>query len=351
VNKNQPVRKAPVASSAKSADQQYSTVEGRSAVHGSNPSRREADSNTSSEEGQQGPVDESCGGGNAGVGGGESSGSIASAPVGGVWSHPPLRSHRLWTDHRDSETVANYIQDYCPKGYSDQTWARIGPFVSETIAAAAPQSVYRASVLLSVFTGYVAFCDQAGLPLERDVLLNHRLIERYVLVGLKRHSEGTRGNYRTELYSIARALVTDYPARLTPLSRSDPSEPYGEADVAALYALMAGQSTTEARHSGLVLVAGGFGAGLTRADYGQLRGTDVRREGADVVVYAEGWRPRSVVVLAEWADLLWSLAEESGDRFLFRQERTGGAQSHNLVTNFVFKLSSRETAPVAGRLR
>jgi hypothetical protein len=171
-----------------------------------------------------------------------------------------------------------------------------------------------------------------------------------VLTALKGKAKGTRANYRSMLYRILEALTTGELSHFTPLSESDPEEPYTDPELAALESLMRGQRTAEKRHSGLVIVAFGAGAGLATGDYSDLRGTDITREGPSTVVHVRDRRAREITVFADWADLVWELAQESGDRWVFRPGRQGF--SPNALNGFARKLDGvSDTVPSSRRLR
>lgn len=302
---------------------------------------------------QQGAVDENCPGDGANDAGDVDAGelalsggaerSVAGAPAGGWKSHPLGPGLEARAHLGEPNAVAERIADYSPFKMPAETWERIAPVVRSIVTDAAPHTAYQARDLLTVVSHYVAFCDSKGLPLEQDVLLDRKLIERYLHVGLLGVTDGTRRDYRSQLYRIVEALTLGLPRRGTPFAKSDPSKPYNAKEIAALESMMRGQATEEKRHSGLVLLAGCTGAGLTRADYNDLHGTDVTREGVDVVLHVTGRRPRDVVALAEWADLLLELAGESGAKYLFRANFRRSPKG--VTNNFIENLDGLYSAP------
>jgi hypothetical protein len=246
--------------------------------------------------------------------------------------------------------MAIHVNQYRPRGLTDDTWERIGPIIRGVVSEAAPRTLYHTKSLLWVFCGYVQWADSIGLPLEREVLLDRRLIERFVLTALKGKAKGTRANQRSILYRILEALTSAEVSHFTPLSESDPEVPYTDPELAALESLMRGQRTAEKRHSGLVIVAFGAGAGLATGDYSDLRGTDVTREGPSTVVRVRDRRAREITVFSDWADLVWELAQESGDRWVFRPGRQGF--SPNALNGFARKLDGvSDAVPSSRRLR
>ncbi len=180
-----------------------------------------------------------------------------------------------------------------------------------------------ADMQLSVVAQIAAWADRIGLPLEAAVVLHPETIDRFVLEGAAHLKAGSRLNYRTQLWKVGRAILGSelFPPKPPPLQRSEVLAPYDDEEITALVSWARGLSTARRRRNARALLAIGFGAGLAPEEVQRLVGTDVVREGDQVVVQVIGRRPRTVPVLAEWADEVMALAEESGERPFFCPER------------------------------
>ena len=233
-------------------------------------------------------------------------------------------------------------------------WARIEGFVRDAVAATKPKSALRTKDLLSTCTAYVHWCWQtAGLPLEAPIVFSQDVIEEFALTLTSRYASGTAANRRTNLYTIARAVLgADHvPARMNPLPKSEPQRPFSAAELVMLRHWADGQTTPGRRHDANVLIAVGAGAGLSAAELRELRVRDVTIDEEGVLLRVRSERARSVPVLFEWEERFPQFVTYIGDPdgYLFRPSRTDSTR--NVIANFVDSCSGVAPRASLQRLR
>jgi hypothetical protein len=231
--------------------------------------------------------------------------------------------------------------NYEPKLPAGQ-WAEIGSFVRDVVAETYDESSSSVDRLLIAVTAYVSWCHRvAALPLHREVLFTRLQVEDFIVNANRRWSPATKGTVRSMLLRVCEALGdTDASTPLTPFPKSSPLDPYSATEVDRFRFWAASQGTAARRHSTKVLVALGFGAGLSAGEIGRVRSDDVIIDEAGMLVSVDGGHRggRAVPLLAEWENLLAEvLANLDSGRLLFRPERT--RYSKNVVTEFVAKNS------------
>jgi hypothetical protein len=106
------------------------------------------------------------------------------------------------------------------------------------------------------------------------------------------------------------------------------SPPYSKAEMKALRADAARQSTPRRRRAVTALILLGAGAGLDGRWARKVRGTDVARVHGVVVVRVGEPRARGVPVLKEFEEELLRLARDAGDEYV-----VGGHTTHRNRTN------------------
>ncbi|MGO8871081.1 MAG: hypothetical protein ACLQPH_06710 [Acidimicrobiales bacterium] len=75
----------------------------------------------------------------------------------------------------------------------------------------------------------------------------------------------------------------------------------------------------------------------------RLHGTEVTRDGSGVLVHVTGGNARQVPVLKPWEETVFDLAQEVGECFVFRPDRTR-AEKHQ-TSNFVSRCAKSAGAP------
>ncbi len=200
-----------------------------------------------------------------------------------------------------------------------------------------PRSGSRAA---SVLRGLVSFAAGAGLTGNLSVLLDPDVVEAFVVGGLPGRSSATRGTYRSVLHALA-----DPPGgRGTPLAGARAPAPYAPAERACLLAMATAQRHQAKRSSALSMLWCGIAAGLRPGELVALRGSDIRRQRASIVVHVAGPRRRVVPVAERHAAAMVTVARRAGGDVVFRP---GGAERayKNFVNDFARHLVTDPAAP------
>ena len=251
---------------------------------------------------------------------------------------------------RPDESVSKAIKQFSPLNVPEVLWRRIEALVKDTVAQAAPASVYAAKSLMTVVTQLVIWVDTLGLPLEPGVVFHPDTIDRFASEGCAHLASGTQHNYRTQLRAVGSVVLGSefFPPPPLPLKRAEPLAPYSFADIAALRSWGRGLPTERYRHNIAVILALGLGAGLHSQELLPLVGTDVTRDDTGTTVHVIGERAREVPVLSTWADQVAALATKAGQRPIFLPERT--VITRRQVPNFIARCPKGE-APSLNAIR
>ncbi len=200
------------------------------------------------------------------------------------------------------------IESYHP-AFPDKYWVAIEPFVRALMRDVQQATAHPVDAMLSVVAQYVLWARQAaGLPLDREILLQHEVIEEFISRGCQGIRANSRATYRSRLLLMRKILLEANGIRVkpatTPLPAADPASPYTGRDLSALRSWADGQHTASRIRSAKILLALGAGAGLRTEDIVRLSVSDVQVDNFGVLINVRGRRPRSVPVLAEWEEAI-----------------------------------------------
>jgi integrase len=187
----------------------------------------------------------------------------------------------------------------------------------------------------SVMARLEHFCDQEGLGCAP---LHHEVMAAFVDKGLKSRAPSTRGTYR----SVLRRLAGPPSVRAgAPFSASPAPAPYGPDERSELLAMAMAQPKGWRRHSALVLLALGIGAGLRAGEITLATTADVvgRTSSLRVSVGA-----RTVRVQPDYAALLAALAKRTEGTYLFHRQAVDRTY-YNFVSDFCRLLVCDPGAP------
>ena len=245
--------------------------------------------------------------------------------------------------------IAGYIPDL-----PEEHWAVIGAFVRAAVADCDQRTPYSARELMKAAARHVQWCVYtAGLPLERDYVFHRETIAEYAARGCPQMAPASAGNRRSQLLRMSELLLppAQRTARLAPFPASAPVAPYTSAEQTALRSWAAAARTDYMSVNARLLLALGFGAGLSAAEVGGVRVRHLHVDADGVQVQVEGARPRLVPVLADWEPALAAFRESAmfDDMFVFRPRRAG--PSRNLVANFLAKTNITGVRPSLQRMR
>ena len=225
---------------------------------------------------------------------------------------------------RPDDSVSGTIDRFSPKDVPPAIWNLIEPLVKEAVAASSPRTVLRANDLLTVTAQLAVWAHRIGQPLDPEILFHPDTIDRFVTEGCAHLSDGSRLNYRTQLWKVGAAVLGPelYPPRPLPMRRSEVMAPYSDAEMTELVSWSRALPTETMRRNAKALLAIGLGAGLSAREVKRLVGTEVREEEGLVLVEVIGDKARTVPVRGQWAEAVLGFARESGSRPYFRPERS-----------------------------
>jgi hypothetical protein len=221
-------------------------------------------------------------------------------------------------------------------------WENLGPFVRRVVDECAgrvdrtPEALYAAVTPLALWAWQV---HGEALTIER--VFRGRLVEDFIHRGMTQHLPHSRATIRSTLWRILELLApgeAEYARR--PISRSRPTAPYSEAEVADLYGWALGQQTEHRRMDALALLALGCGAGLATRELLTVSGVNCLLDPTGAVtVRVSGTRERDVPVLPQWRRTLTRVVDTRPEVLLFRPNRDGAGEGQ--VTDFLLRHRSR----------
>lgn len=245
-------------------------------------------------------------------------------------------------DPGDERAGKSAHYDYTPK-MPPEMWARIGGFVRETVRAAAPKTAYTEKQLYPVTAKLTRWAvETAGYPLKVKMLFHPATVDQFSRQGLLTYTNAGRATMRSKLRRMATALLGSdrAPDAKPAITRSSPSAPYDEREIASLLSWASVQRSPERRSSAAALLALGLGAGLTGREICDVKAEDVSFSDEAIVLRVGGSSPRRVVVIREWEDALRRRCDfMEGEGWLFRSGQEGG--NANLITDFVSRNPGR----------
>ena len=214
-------------------------------------------------------------------------------------------------------------------------WARVRPLFEQIVVAALaadPRLDYRRTV--SPVAYLLVYCAGAGTPLTPVDVLDPKVVDKFHLH--RREHGGSETAYRTTLAQVERAL---FPRGIRPTLQRGHLVPHTAGEIHALWRWITSIPTTCVGAGLREAMVFALGAGLGMGAMRELRGTQVRRSGAFVVVDVPG-RSCPVAVLAEWEDEALAAAERAGEDYVVHpsQRARGG---HGILTNLTLAAGRR----------
>ncbi len=246
------------------------------------------------------------------------------------------------------------IDSYRP-AFPEKYWGPIEPFVRALMRDVQASATRPVDAMLSVVAQYVLWTRQsAGLPLEREVLLQRELIEEFINHGCPGVRKTSLATYRSRLLLMRKILLEAEGIRVraasTPFPAVDPARPYTVRDLAALRSWADGQHPATRIRDAKVLLALGAGAGLRTEDLVRVTVNDVQMDDLGVLINVHGRHPRSVPVLAEWEEpIKTAVSSIPKGKPLFGEGRT--SYNNNGVSNFLSRATGAGLKPSLARLR
>ena len=164
----------------------------------------------------------------------------------------------------------------------------------------------------------------------------------FIEQGLRGRTPSTRGTYRSVLRQVAG--TSDVRAG-TPFSASPAPAPYGQKERSELGAMALAQPKAWRRHSALMLMALGIGAGLRAGEITVATTADVHGRTASLRVGVGGALARTVRVQPDSAALLLALTRQADGAFLFHRQAVDRSY-YNFVNDFCRQLVCDPAAPM-----
>jgi integrase len=196
----------------------------------------------------------------------------------------------------------------------------------------------RAARERSVMARLEHFCDVEGLAMAS---LGHEVTAAFVEKGLSSRTPSTRGTYR----SVLRQVVGPPRVRAgAPFSASPAPAPYRPDERSELWAMAMAQPKAWRRHSALVLMALGIGAGLRAGEITLATTADVVGRTGSLRVSVGVEVPRTVRVQPDYAAPLAALAKRTDGTFLFHRPAVD-RNYYNFVNDFCRQLVCDPGAP------
>ncbi len=247
---------------------------------------------------------------------------------------------------RAGESVSSTVNRFSPKDVPTDVWQRVAPVVKDAVTKVGFTDPELARKSMSVVGQLAVWADRIGHPVDADALFTPEFIDRFITEGCTHLSDGTRLNYRSQLWQVGAAMVghTLFPPRSAALRTSDLLPPYSPAEVTELVSWSQGLPTASMRRDSWALLALGLGTGMRAEEITRAVGTDISVEDGIVLVQVLGTGgriDRVVPVHHLWADQVLQVAEESGARPFFRSDRTRILR--NDIVGFIRRCSIDET--------
>ncbi len=247
---------------------------------------------------------------------------------------------------RSGQSVSGTINRFSPRDVPADVWGRVEPVVKGSVTRVGPRDAVLARKCMSVVGQLAVWADRIGHPVDAEALFTPEFIDRFITEGCTHLSDGTRLNYRSQLWQVGAAVVghTLFPPRSAALRASGLLPPYSPAEVTELVSWSKGLSTASMRRDSWALLTLGLGTGMRAEEIARAVGTDVSVEDgiALIQVLGTGGRVDRVVPIHHlWSEHVLELAAESGPRPFFRIDRT--RIQRNDIVGFIRRCSIDET--------
>jgi hypothetical protein len=267
------------------------------------------------------------------------------APVASFASDRVAEGWSFGAPVRPGESVSSVINRFSPKDVPGAAWQKVEPVVKDALTKVGFSDAELARKSLSVVGQLALWADRIGQPLDAESLFTPELIDRFITEGCTHLSDGTRLNYRSQLWRVGAAVVghTLFPPRSVPLQASESWGPYSSAEITELVSWSRGLPTQAMRRDSWALLALGLGTGMRSEEISRTVGTDVREEEGIVllnVLGSGGKINRVVPVHHHWAGEVLQVARESGERPFFQPNRN--RIHRNLILGFIRRCSTDE---------
>jgi integrase len=219
---------------------------------------------------------------------------------------------------------------------SIRTARQLDAFVLTTVETAVDATPYDRTELIRAVSALADWSRRNGTPLECESVFARDNIVGHINDGLIRFGQATRTNRRSQLLRVAEAVLEPAlaPRALPALAGSDPTAPYTDEEADVLVEWARKEKRRKRGDDAMVLLALGFGAGLSAQEVMNVRAGDVESTEIALLIHVREGRARTVPVLRRWEKVIAKrTATVASADYLFKPGRAGSGK--NLISNFV----------------
>lgn len=248
--------------------------------------------------------------------------------------------------------VTNYIDGFVPRRVDAETWERIGPFVRDSVALAAPLTPYTADVLIGRATQYVAWCVSKGWNLDAETIWSRYGIDLYLADKSLPLGPDTRRNYRAWLMRMAQVLQPEENGEPRETIRATPGSiaPYSAAQMVEFRRWAGSQRVELKQYRAMLMLTLCAGAGLRSIDFDGLNPEHIEPlPGGGYIVHVQSTQPRDIPLLAEWDEWMEVLLERVPESHTTLWGPPNKARPHSLLS--AFTQTTHGAPPTSPRLR
>lgn len=205
-------------------------------------------------------------------------------------------------------TTVNGVFDHytpTPARIPRAQWQRIRPLVVTAVRAAGYPSIHATHFAMRATSGFVAHCEDQGLPLDPEVIFLPDRVEHYITTARAVATKLTRANERGALRRVGRAATLKAPWPPEPgssIGHIHVTAPYTAEDVAGFRAIATQQATAHRTRVLTTLLVLGLGAGLKPREILACTADQVRQHVTHKDLYVIETPGRYVPVLPDYVD-------------------------------------------------
>ena len=244
--------------------------------------------------------------------------------------------------------MGGWLASYSPRQVPGWT-QEVRSFVVAAVRDVNPPNRRRARECAGVLARLVAWARGEGLSIEREVLLDPAVVERFVMA--LDVADRSASTYRSELRRMGPILTERAPwePKPPPTGTRTVKPPYTAVEVHMLGRVVEAQPTIALRQAGRAVFLAGVGVGADGRWTPSLEPHHVRSVDGGLVVDFPHPIPRTVPVLERYQEQFWDLASSCTTKYLM-----GSAEpSRNLLSRTMGRMHTPADAPRlnASRLR
>jgi len=204
--------------------------------------------------------------------------------------------------------ISRWLNAYTPRKVDAHAWAEARRFVIDTVTMTKPTSIEAAARATRVLTKIAVWAPMAGLPLDREQLLDPATIEHFIAVS--EAGSPSRATDRWQLRKIGPLVTRDAPWEPRPASvaRRNVAVPYTPSEMTQLRGDADRQPTRLSRQAARTMLVLGAGAGLDGRWVARVTPHDISSTDGTVLVRVGHPQARVIPVLAAYEDEVLELA-------------------------------------------